>query len=71
MPSGILRAPLDLDPHRSFKTPAKVPPAARVSLNEPPPSLLRANGPLNPDLHPYNPASQVQQANTYAKLRQR
>ena len=35
-------------------------------MNDMGPGLLPANGAINPDPHPYNPASQVQQANTYA-----
>jgi hypothetical protein len=63
--AGICGAPMRPDPHG--RGPRDVVGVAPGRLAEHrPPGLLRDNGPLNPDPHPYNPASQVQQANTYA-----
>ena len=41
-------------------------PSAARPMNDMGPGLLPANGAINPNPHPYNPASQVQQRNTYA-----
>jgi hypothetical protein len=59
--------PMDPDPHaRGFKMPVKIAPSAARPMNDMGPGLLPANGAINPNPHPYNPASQVQQRNTYA-----
>jgi len=63
--AGICGAPLNADPHGAgFRDVVKVTPGRLPEYR--PPGLLRDNGPLNPNPHPYNPASQVQQRNTYA-----
>jgi len=68
--SGILGAPLNADPHgRGFKMPIGDAPRAARAPNEMGPGLLRANGPLNPSPHPYTPAAQVQEPNTYGLSR--
>jgi len=66
MGPGILGAPLNADPHaRGFKSPiGEVPSAARPTNDMDPP--VHPGGVINPDPHPYNPATQVQQKNTYA-----
>ena len=66
MPNGILGAPISVDPHgRGFKMPiGEAPSAARPANDMGPP--VHPGGVLNADPHPYNPASQVQQKNTYA-----
>jgi hypothetical protein len=66
MGPGILGAPLNPDPHvRGFKMPVgDVPSAARPRNDMGPP--VHPGGVLNANPHPYNPASQVQQRNTYA-----
>jgi len=67
MPDGILGAtPLNADPHvRGFKSPiGEVPSAARPANDMGPP--VHPGGVINADPHPYNPATQVQQKNTYA-----
>ena len=58
-------APMREGPHDAGpRMPVHIPP--RRLPEDRPPGLLRDNGPLNPNPHPYNPASQVQQRNTYA-----
>jgi hypothetical protein len=60
-------APLNADPHGGgFKMPVGAAPSAARPMNDMGPGLLPANGAINPNPHPYNPASQVQQRNTYA-----
>ena len=67
MPLGITGAPLNPDPHGGgFKMPVGNMPSAARPMNDMGPGLLPANGAINPNPHPYNPASQVQQRNTYA-----
>ena len=67
MPPGITGAPLNADPHGGgFKMPVGNMPSAARPMNDMGPGLLPANGAINPNPHPYNPASQVQQRNTYA-----
>jgi hypothetical protein len=64
MPDGILGAPLNADPHgRGFKMPVHIAPEARRPRDEPAATTV----PHNPSPHVYNPASQVQQKNTYAQ----
>jgi hypothetical protein len=59
-------APLNPDPHaRGFKMPVHIAPETRRPAGEP----AAMTPPHNPNPHPYNPASQVQQRNTYAKPR--
>jgi hypothetical protein len=66
MPPGLTGAPMRPDPHGAGpRAPVHVTPG-RAMPEHRPPGLLPANGAINPDPHPYNPASQVQQANTYA-----
>src|SRR5215472_14477828 len=66
MGPGILGAPLNPDPHgRGFKMPiGDAPSAARPAHDMGPP--VHPGGVINADPHPYNPATQVQQKNTYA-----
>ena len=67
MPDGILGAPLNARPNdrgEPGRGPVKVAPSARAP-NEMGPGLLRANGPLDPNPHPYTPAAQKQAPNTY------
>jgi hypothetical protein len=68
MPNGLTGAPLNPDPHaRGFKMPVYIAPETRRPVGEP----AAMTPPHNPAPHPPTPAAQVQQANTYAKLRQR
>lgn len=66
MPPGILGAPLSVDPHGAGpKSNPYVPASSRRPVGEP----AAMTPPHNPNPHPYNPASQVQLPNTYAKPR--
>jgi hypothetical protein len=66
MPPGITGAPLNADPHaRGFTMPVHIAPSAARPRNDMGPPV-HPGGVLNADPHPYNPASQVQQRNTYA-----
>src|SRR5215831_14963548 len=65
-PAGILGAPLNPDPHgRGFKMPIGDAPSAARPVNDMGPPV-HPGGVLNANPHPYNPATQVQQKNTYA-----
>jgi len=67
MGPGILGAPISVDPHGAgSRAPVHIAPSTARPMNDMGPGLLPANGAINPDPHPYNPASQVQQKNTYA-----
>ena len=66
MPPGITGAPFNPDPHaRGFKRPVGDAPSAARPRDEP----REMRPPHDPAPHPYNPAGQKQQANTYAKPR--
>jgi hypothetical protein len=70
MPAGILGAPLNAMPNdrgEPGRGPVKFEPSARAP-NEMGPGLLRANGPLDPNPHPYTPAAQKQAPNTYGNV---
>jgi hypothetical protein len=71
MPGGLTSmTPLNAKPNdrgEPGRGPVKFAPSARAP-NEMGPGLLRANGPLNPDPHPYTPAAQVRQRNTYGRV---
>jgi hypothetical protein len=71
MPEGLTSmTPFNVDPHGGgFKMPVGEVPSAARPMNDMGPGLLPANGAINPNPHPYNPASQVQQRNTYAVTR--
>jgi hypothetical protein len=62
-------APMREGPHDAGpRAPVHVTPGRSMPEHRPP-GQLPANGAINSNPHPYNPASQVQQANTYAKPR--
>jgi hypothetical protein len=64
---GITGAPMRERPHDAGpRAPVHIAPSAARPANDMGPGLLPANGAINPDPHPYNPATQVQQRNTYA-----
>jgi hypothetical protein len=66
MGSGLLGAPLNPDPHGAGpRMPVHIAPSSSRPRDEPAATTV----PHNPNPHPYNPASQVQQKNTYAHVR--
>jgi hypothetical protein len=66
MGPGILGAPLNADPHRAGpKTNPYMPESSRRPVGEP----TAITPPHNPAPHPYTPAAQVQERNTYGLSR--
>jgi hypothetical protein len=66
MPEGITGAPLNPDPHGGGpRMPVHIAPETRRPVGEP----TAMTPPHDPSPHPYSPAAQKQQANTYAKPR--
>jgi hypothetical protein len=61
-------APMREGPHDAGpRAPVHVAPGRSMPEHRPP-GLLRDNGPLNPDPHPYNPSSSVKLPNTYGNV---
>jgi hypothetical protein len=68
MPNGITGAPLNPDPHAGgFKMQVHQRPETRRPVGEP----AAMTPPHDPAPHPYTPAAQKQQANTYGKVPRR